>query len=242
MRAGDTAAYDWSALPQGARSAVGVAGLVMAASFLGFGALVRDFGVGLHSGIATTVTVWALPGQVVTLDMLARGTGVAAAALAVTLTAVRLLPMVVLVMSKVRVEGANRWPLYFLCHFVAVTIWRIAEDEIEAVERAKRLPWLTGLGLALMSTMIVMTAVGYHLAQLAPPLLAACLVFLTPSFFFISLFANARISMDYLAIAAGVVIGPLCHRYYPQLDLLAAGLGGGTIAYVIGRIARNRGR
>ncbi len=234
--------YDWSALPRGARASLSVAGLVMAASFLGFGALVRSLEVGLLPGLATTVFIWALPGQVVALDMLASGANLLAMALAVTLTAVRLLPMVVLVMSKVRLEGARRWPLYALSHFVAVTIWRIAEDGIDEVDRPQRLPWLTGLGLALMSSMLVMTSIGYHLAQSLPPLLAACLVFLTPSFFFISLFANAKFRMDYIAIAAGALIGPLCHQYYPEFDLLAGGLIGCTIAYLIGRAGRKRSK
>jgi predicted branched-subunit amino acid permease len=230
--------YDWSALPRGARAAIGVPGLVMAASFLGFGALVRSFDVGLIAGHMTTMFIWALPGQVVALDMLSSGAGLLTMALAVTLTAVRLLPMVVLVISKVRLDGARRLPLYALSHFVAVTIWRIAEDEIDQVERAQRLPWLTGLGIALMSSMLVMTTIGYYLAQSLPPLLAACLVFLTPAFFFISLFANAKFRMDYLAIAAGAVIGPVCHRYYPDLDLLAGGLIGGTLAYLATRWGR----
>ena len=39
--------YDWSAFPSGARIAVSVPGLVMAASFIGFGALVRGVETGL---------------------------------------------------------------------------------------------------------------------------------------------------------------------------------------------------
>jgi len=230
--------YDWSALPRGARAAASVAGVVMAASFLGFGALVREFDVGLFAGLLTTIAIWALPGQVVALDMLAAGAGLAAMALGVTLTAVRLMPMVVLVISKVRMDEGARWPLYLLSHFIAVTIWRIAEDGIDRVERPQRLPWLTGLGLTLMSSMVVATIIGYHLAQLLPPLMAALLVFLTPSFFFISLFANARFAMDFTAIALGAVIGPVTHMWYPQLDLLLAGLGGGTVAFVV---ARRRG-
>ena len=232
--------YDWSAYPSGARIALSVPGLVMAASFIGFGALVRGLETGLAPGLLTTLFVWALPGQVVLVNMHAQGAAILAVAAAVTLTAVRLLPMVVLVISKVRVEGAARWPLYVLSHFIAVTIWRIAEDGIDGVEREKRMPWLMGVGTTLMCGMLTMTCVGYYLAQTLPPLLAACLIFLTPSFFFISLFASARISMDYLAIAAGAVIGPLANWYDPQFDLLIGGLGGGTLAYVVARLARKR--
>lgn len=231
-------AYDWRALASGARIAVSVPGLVMAASFLGFGALVRGLETGLLSGLMATFFIWALPGQVVLLNMYADGAALLAVAAAVTLTAVRLLPMVVLVVSTVRIAGAPRWPLYLLSHFIAVTIWRIAEDGIDDVTHAQRLPWLLGVGLTLMAGMLAMTVAGYYLAQSLTPLLAGCLIFLTPSFFFISLFASARIPADYLAIAAGAVIGPAVYRFSPDFDLLVGGLVGGTLAYGAARLIR----
>lgn len=220
--------------------ALSVPGVVMAASFIGFGALVRGLETGLLPGLLTTVFVWALPGQVVLVNMHAQGAAFLAIAAAVTLTAVRLLPMVVLVISKVRVDGAPRWPLYLLAHFIAVTIWRIAEDGIEKLERRARVPWLLGVGLTLMVTMVIMTTIGYYVSDSLPPLLAACMIFLTPAFFYISLFASANAAMDYLAIGAGSVIGPLVYRYNPDLDLLVGGLVGGTLAYLITKKRRRR--
>lgn len=232
--------YDWSAMPGGMRSAIGVPGLVMAASFLGFGALVRGLEIGLLPGLLSTILIWALPGQVVFLNMYAEDAALLAIAVAVTVTAVRLLPMVVLVISKVRIANGARWPLYFLAHFIAVTIWRVAEDGLEELDRHRRVPWLLGVGAALMSAMLVMTVAGYYLAQVLPPMLAACLIFMTPSFFFISLLASARFTMDYLAIALGAVIGPLAHQYAPDLDLVIAGVVGGTVAYVVARPRRRQ--
>lgn len=235
-----TGGYEWRALPSGARVALSVPGVVMAASFIGFGALVQSLETGLMSGLFTTMFVWALPGQVVLLNMYAQGAAFVAIAAAVTLTAVRLLPMVVLVISRVRLKGAPRWPLYLLAHFVAVTIWRIAEDGLEQLEREKRVPWLLGVGMTLMALMLIMTTIGYYLADSLPPLVAAAMVFLTPAFFYTSLFASASMPMDYVAIAAGTVIGPVVYRYDPDLDLLVGGLAGGTLAYLISRIARRR--
>lgn len=232
--------YDWKALPSGARVVVSVPGLVMAASFVGFGALVRGLEIGLLPGLLSTLFVWALPGQVVLVNMYAEGAAMLAVAAAVTLTAVRLLPMVILVISKVRLETAPRLPLYLLSHFIAVTIWRIAEDGLEKLDRPKRMPWLLGVGFTLMIAMLMMTCVGYYLAQSLPPLLAACLIFLTPSFFFISLFASARWTMDYLAIAAGAVIGPAVYYSFPDYDLLVGGLVGGSVAYLAARLKRRR--
>ena len=54
-------------------------------------------------------------------------------------------------------DGAPRWPLYLLAHFIAVTIWRIAEEGLEERDRPQRLPWLLGVGLTLMVGMLAMT-------------------------------------------------------------------------------------
>ena len=41
----------------------------MAASFLGFGALLRSVDFGLVPGLATIPLIWALPGQVVFVEL-----------------------------------------------------------------------------------------------------------------------------------------------------------------------------
>ncbi len=238
----ETAArYDWSALAGGMRGAFGVAGLVMASSFLGFGALVRSLDVTLASGLLSTVTVWALPGQVVLLSMMAHGAALIATALAVTLTAIRLLPMVVLVLARVRLEHAPRWPEFLLAHFTAITIWVIANQSVETLPRERRLPWLLGLGVTLMAGMLAMTSVGYALADRLPALLAAGLVFLTPAFFFISLFGGARYRFDYAAAILGAALGPFAMEIFPDFDLLVSGVVGGTVAYLVFPPRRRRG-
>ena len=51
----------------------------------------------------------------------------------------------------------------------------------------------------------------------------------------LSLITTARAKGDTLAILLGVAIGPLVYLVAPGLDLLVAGLIGGTIAYLSGR-------
>ena len=54
----------WAAARQGAREAFGVPAIVLGASFLGFGALVREAGLSPWHGLLSTALGWALPGQV----------------------------------------------------------------------------------------------------------------------------------------------------------------------------------
>ena len=223
--------YDWSALKAGPKGALSIAALVMSASFMGFGALVRALGFDLEMGLATIPIIWALPGQVLYLSMVAQGAGLFAIFLAVTVAAVRLMPMVMLVLAEVAVEKAPKLPQFILAYFIAVTTWVLAQERVPKLPRRQRLPWLLGLALTLLVGMLAITSAGYYLAGIVPPLLAAALAFLTPVFFYLALFANARFGFDYVAAGLGtVLIWPLMH-WIPDYDMLVAGLVGGTIAW-----------
>ncbi len=230
--------YDWTWLGRGMANAFTLPGLVMAFSFTGFGALLHSEGLSLISGISQDVIIWALPGQVVLVDAIARGVPLLLAALAVTLTAVRLLPMVVLVLARARMPGNPRWPEYLAAHFIAATVWVMSEMHFAAIPRPGRLPWLIGLGGTLVAGMTVATSIGYALTGLMPQPLAATLVFFTPAFFLLALVDGARLDQDRIAIVLGAVIGPAVHALWPSVDLLVAGLAGGTLAFLAGRFLR----
>ena len=65
--------------------------------------------------------------------------------------------------------------------------------------------------------------------------LTAALLFFTPAYFMMSMMQSAYLRSDWLAIGLGMAIGPLVYLVAPDLDLLVAGLVGGTIAYLYGR-------
>ena len=228
--------YDWAWLKRGMAAAFTLPGLVMAFSFMGFGALLHSEGLSLISGLSQDIIIWALPGQVVLVDAIARGVPLLLAALAVTLTAVRLLPMVVLVLARARMPGNPRWPEYLAAHFIAATVWVMSEMHFSGIPRPGRLPWLIGLGGTLVTGMTLATSAGYALTGMMPLPLAATLVFFTPAFFLLALVDGARLNQDRIAIMLGAVIGPAVHAVWPSVDLLVAGLAGGTLAFLAGRL------
>jgi predicted branched-subunit amino acid permease len=238
--AGDAApvSYDWRGLADGCRGAISLAGLVMACSFVGFGAFAHALGFGLVPAIATTIMIWALPGQVVFIDLWTKGAGLLVIALAVSLTAVRLLPMSVLVLSRARLHHVRRWPEFLAAHFIAITVWVLAASQMEAVPKRRRVPWIVGIGATLTLAMVGFTTLGYVLADTLPPLLGRTLVFFTPAFFLIALFGNARWRFDYLAIAFGAGLAPVAAWLAPDFDLLIAGVVGGTAAFFLARPKR----
>ncbi|WP_137391371.1 AzlC family ABC transporter permease [Rhodoligotrophos defluvii] len=234
--------YDWRGFPVGMRALFGIPGLVMISSFLGFGAFVRSLGLQVDLGWYTTLFIWALPGQVVFLTMLAQGAGLIAIALAVTLTAVRLLPMVMLVLSKSRLEGQPRWPEYLAAHLIAITLWVIADRSLDRVPREQRLPWVMGIGTAMILAMLMTLTAGFYLSEALPPLVAIALVFMTPTFFGLSLVGGASYAFDYLAIGLAAALTPVGMIYFPQVDLLFAGVVGGLAAFLLLHPRRRRRR
>jgi hypothetical protein len=69
-----------------------------------------------------------------------------------------------------------------------------------------------------------------------PVLFAAGLLFLTPMSMLLSLTRNGRDLIDRLALALGLVLGPVIASMKLGLDLLWTGLIAGTLAYVIHRL------
>ena len=102
-------------------------------------------------------------------DLWINQAGLPATALAVTLTAVRLLPMTMLVLSRARLQGVRRWPEFLVAHFTAITMWVIAHRQDGEDEPAAPHSLAAGPRQRAGSTVMVMTAVGYFLAEALPP-------------------------------------------------------------------------
>jgi hypothetical protein len=95
-----------SAFQHGLSVAIYIPDLVLFSKSIGFGALARDLGFTLGHAIFLSAAVYATPAQIVFIDQLSRRAALTAAAFAVTLTAVRLLPM-----AKVRhLTWSFWWP------------------------------------------------------------------------------------------------------------------------------------
>jgi predicted branched-subunit amino acid permease len=121
-------------------------------------------------------------------------------------------------------------------HFTAVSVWIEALRLLPAISRQERIPFVNGLGIGFMCAAQVGTLIGYYLAGSLPPLLSAGLLFLTPVSFLISTTRNCRLTSDWLALAIGIVIGPLMAAWQVGLDLLWTGVVGGSLAYGIHRL------
>lgn len=224
-----------SAFFLGIKTCFAPAAIVLMFSFFGFGAYARESGFSLANTIFVSFFVWALPGQVVLVSEVAAGATMVAAAIAVTLTAVRLLPLAVTLLPVLREPETPKWKQYVLTHFMAITVWVESMRLLPSMPRDERIPFYTGFCALLISLNMVTTAVGYELAGILSPKFAAGLLFLTPLYFLLSLTKVAGDNANKLALVFGFVLGPVLFAWLPGFELLLAGLIGGTVAYFIGR-------
>jgi predicted branched-subunit amino acid permease len=219
-------------------AATSVFALVLFGTYIGVGALGHDLGFTLSWTLLSTVIVWAAPAQVIAISTLGTGSTLVQAALAVTLSGIRLLPMVVALLPLIRTPRTRSFHLLLPAHFTAVSMWVESLRLIPRVPREQRLAFCNGLGAGLMGAALVATLAGYLLAARLPPLLAGGVLFLTPLSFLVSMSGNSRTLVDRLALAFGLVLAPLFAFAKFELHLLAAGLTAGTLAYFCHRLQK----
>ena len=222
---------------RGMRGLLSVPAMILLLSMAGFGALCRDSGLTLAQAMFTTAAIWALPSQVVLVGAIAGGASLATAALGVALSAVRFVPMTASWVPMVRAPGTPRWQILALSHFVAITSWVVAALHLPGVPPERRIGYFAGFAVTLTTTGTLVTGASYVLSGKLPPILAGALFFLTPVYFLTALTASSRLHGERWALVLGLGLGPLFRLWAWPVDLVWAGLIGGTAAYALHRFA-----
>ena len=210
-------------------------GMVLFLTALGFGTLVRDAGMTLGHALFLSFAIYALPAQVMMVDQFQRGASLLAVAFAVSLTAVRLLPMTVSLLPYIRARGGSRAVQLLAVHFIAITAWIEGNRRLPLIPQPLRVAHFIGIGLGMVAATASGGAVGFTVAARIPPMLQTALLFMTPVYFMLSTIAAAANRRDWIALLLGGALAPLIFIWMPNVDLLIAGLVGGTVAYWFGR-------
>lgn len=214
--------------------------MILMLSFVGFCAFTAQAGIPVEQVVFMTGMVWALPAKVILVSSILSGANLLTAFIAVTLSSIRLMPMVAALVPELRTEKTPTWLLLFLSHFVAITAWVFAMERVQAVPREHRITFFAGFGITLVLVNMLLVAIVYQFVTEFPPVVAGCLFFLTPVYFLASIWSSARHPVIYVALVIGLVAGPLFYWLAPEFDILLAGVGGGTLAWLAERQWRKR--
>jgi predicted branched-subunit amino acid permease len=212
-----------------------VLALVLFGTFIGVGALAHDSGFTFGWSVATTLLIWAAPAQVILISTSHAGATLLESALAVTISAIRLLPMVVSVMPMLRTAQTKSQKLLLPAHLIAVTVWVESFRLLPHVPRPARIAFVNGLGGGLVIISAIATGLGFGLAANLPPLLAAGILALTPLTFLLSTARNAHRLVDKLALGLGLTLYPFISMLHTGVDIMICGLAAGTFAYCVHR-------
>ncbi|BDU55176.1 AzlC family ABC transporter permease [Limnohabitans sp. TEGF004] len=218
---------------QGIRDALGAPVLVLFAGMVGFGAMGRSHGFDAWMTGLTSLLMFALPGQVVMLEMFISGSSLLAIGFAVTLTSTRFVTMVVTLFPQLHRRDRNPL-LYLWVHMLAMTAWAVSMREFPRMSPQHRLNYFIGLALPCWLISPMGTVLGYFVAGWVPAAVTLGLVFINPLFFLLT-FTDVKPWANRIAIGLGCILGPVFYVFDADSSLLLTGLVAGTLAYVVDR-------
>jgi predicted branched-subunit amino acid permease len=218
---------------QGIRDALGAPVLVLFAGMVGFGAMGRSHGFDAWMTGLTSLLMFALPGQVVMLEMFISGSSLLAIGFAVTLTSTRFVTMVVTLFPQLHRRDRNPL-LYLWVHMLAMTAWAVSMREFPRMSPQHRLNYFIGLALPCWLISPMGTVLGYFVAGWVPAAVTLGLVFINPLFFLLT-FTDVKPWANRIAIGLGCILGPVFYVFDADSSLLLTGLVAGSLAYVVDR-------
>jgi predicted branched-subunit amino acid permease len=216
---------------QGLLHAAGIPALVLAAGYIGFGALAAGHGLSLVGTLLSTLLIWALPAQLILVEMHTLGAPFFAVLLTAVLSGARFLPMTVILAPLLHEARSRPLHQYAAAHFISMSGWAWGMARFPAMPPGERLAYFFGFTATLMASALASTGLGYLAGDLLPPTAKLAFVFMSPMYFLLLLSGGASDARGTLAIVVGAVAGPLAHLVAPQWSVLFAGLFGGTLAY-----------
>ena len=215
---------------KGARSPA----IPLAACFIALGALLKDAGFNIKQSAASSFFTYALPGQLVMAESLLLGASIVNIFLAVWLVNFRLYPMTVSLFPLLEHKSQPKWKYYLSCHFLAVSSWLIAKDSYKKINPKYRIDFWIGIGIGTWSTAILMTIVGFFVADLLNKNMLIGLAIVNPIYFFCMMIGAMKKLSVFISIILGTILGPVIFLFSDEWSLLFAGLIAGSVAFLFG--------
>lgn len=224
----------------GVRAAVGLPATVLFASAAGFGSIARETGYPASLAVLSVFTVWGMPGQIAMVELFAVGASILPIAIAAAGANARFLPLTVSLLPFFK-GGLKRWEwAYLLAHMVSVNPWVELMRRAPTLPVEQRAPYFAGFALLCMMSGAVGVVLGFALAGVLARPLTLGLVYLSPVYF-LMVFAGVRERGGIVAVLIGSAAGPLVHLASPEWGVPAAGVIGGTAAFLLDRKALRHG-
>lgn len=219
----------------GVREAFATPAWVLGVGYIGYGSLAQSQGFTAWQTALSTISIWALPGQLILVEMHTLGAAFPLILLAVIFSSSRFLPMAVTLMPMLRAPGIPNYRYYVAGYVMAMTSWAVAVKRAPELPEPQRMSYFLGFASTLLVTSMICTVGGYYAAGSLPGPLRLAFIFANPLYFTLLLTADLRDRTVVWALACGAVVGPLIHLMLPSWSVIGGGLIGGTLAFLLTR-------
>jgi len=214
-----TAAF--SAWRAGVWAGMGPQAPAMMATFLAFGAACREADMPLSWMLAACLLIYGMPGQLILL-----GVPGMPGVLGATVANARFLPLAIALGPYL---GPRGW---LAAPFIAVTPWAVAIRTVPGLHPGLGLPWFLGCGGVSWGLGAAAALLGFWVAADLPAAARPALLFASTCYFALLIGADVLRPAARPAVLGGIVAAPLAILLPPAVGLLAAGLIGGTAAWL----------
>ncbi len=216
---------------RGVVDAVNIPGFALGSTMIGFAVIAKEAGFDMWMVIATTASVWGLPGQVAFASLYATGASLILIFITVALANMRMMLMVISGADIMHLRARNLplWRRVLMMHFLAITSWAQIGFVQNRYTPEQLVPYYTGFSLMIFVFGMIGTVAGFFFDNLIPPEFLRIIIFITPIYILL-LVMNSRQTINRLAVVIGGSLCPFFYVYMGSWSVLVAGLIGGTIA------------
>ncbi len=213
---------------------IGIPGIALSGTAIGFGAIAREAGLDFFQTTASTLLIWGMPGQVAMVSLYAGGSS-----LFVIFTAVALANMRMMLMS---ISGADMLGLntekmpfikkLFYIQFLAISGWAQLTYRESHYSKEQLRQYYIGFTAMLFMLAVSGTMIGFMLDDLVPAHIKPLIIFITPIYILL-LLVNAKQTVNKWAGCFGGVICPLLYPIFSDWSIFIAGFIGASLAVLM---------
>ena len=219
--------------------ALNVPGFGLFFTMVGFSTLAKAAGFDLWLSLATTISVWGMPGQVALVSLYATGSSLTIIFIAVSLANMRMMLMIIsgYQILQFNLHNIAFWKKVFLLHIMAVTSWAQLSYVKDRFPAHLLLHYYIGFSITIYSFGLSGTFLGYFIDNFVNYEMLQAIAFMTPLYILLLVISSPQ-TINRLSVALGGLLVPLIFPIFSEWSILIGGFLGGSLAFGLGSMTK----